>query len=100
LKDDDPQVLSILNSLTQLSAVLKDGFKPYLEPIMARLMADANKDIDIAFEDAKETDQSEAHDKETGKTTLVFKMSGVEGQKKLKMNTTALELKINAVTII
>lgn len=100
IKDDDPQVLSVQNAIPQLAGVLKEDFKPFLQPILERLVIDARKDIDIRFEDADEDEKCVAKDKETGDTSLVFKMLGIEGQKKLQMNTSALELKINSVQII
>lgn len=50
--------MSVQNTITQLAAVLKDKFTPYLAPILERLFLDAQRDIDIQFEAADEEEKS------------------------------------------
>lgn len=79
LKEDDPQITSVQNSITQLAAVLKEDFKPFIKPILERLFIDAARDIDIKVEEADDNEKSNEHNEKTGQTELVFKMQGFEG---------------------
>lgn len=101
LQDVDPQVLTIQNTLSQLAGCLKADFKPFLPAIMTRLYADAKKDLDFKIVDVSEA-ELEDNDENTNKDIqkISLKIKGMEGQKAIQMNSTALENKINAVTII
>jgi len=53
LKDDDPQVSSILSSLTQVSAILKNDFLPFMPNLMQKLLNDVVADVDFKLEDGE-----------------------------------------------
>lgn len=96
LTDDDPQVTAITNALTQAAAVLKEDFAPYMPEIMDRLLAGTKVEVDFKLEDAE---LPHAGDDEN-LTTVTFKMKGLDGQKKLSLNTNALETKINSAQVV
>ena len=78
--------------------MLKEQFSPYLPHIMDKLIADAKLDIDFKWEAADEIkgEQPSVEKKEDGQTSMVFRLKGVEEMKKVSLNTSALENKINA----
>jgi hypothetical protein len=70
---------------------------------MESLMKDAKRDLDFKIVDAKEEELEEgAGESQVAKdlTQMMMQIKGMEGQKMIQMNTTALENKINAVQII
>lgn len=79
LKDDDPQITSITQSLTQVSAILLNNFTPYLPTIMERLIKDAQADIDIKLEDAEIANLKSQPNIESGVTAVTLTMKGLEG---------------------
>ncbi|CAI2376389.1 unnamed protein product [Moneuplotes crassus] len=96
IKEEDPQVTAITNALTQAAAVLKDDFAPYLPAIMEKLLEGAKSNVDFKLEDAL----LPTEEQEDNMTSVTFKMKGMEGQKKLSLNTNALETKINSVQVL
>lgn len=101
LDEADPQILAIQNMVSQLAACLKADFKPFLPPLMESLFRDARRDLDFKIVDAVEADLEEQEDGEKNDLQkIVMKIKGMEGQKTIQMNTTALENKLNAVQII
>jgi hypothetical protein len=99
LSDDDPQKLSILQALPQISSLMAEKFVPYLPNLLEKLLKDAAADIDIKMEDA-EISQMKGASKEEGVTSITLSMKGLEGHKQLSLNTTALEAKITACDVI
>lgn len=97
LKDDDPQVSSILSSLTQVSAILKNDFLPFMPNLMQKLLNDVVADVDFKLEDGEIAALQQPTATESGVTSITVQMKGVEGNKKLSLNTNALEAKINSV---
>ena len=95
VKEEDPQVTAITNALTQVAAVLKEDFAPFMPSIMEKLLAGTQANVDFKLEDAELPTTTD--DK---MTSVTFKMKGLEGQKKLSLNTTALETKINSTQVI
>ena len=102
LKDDDPQYGAILNTFPQLAGMLKEQFSPYLPHIMDKLLADVRQDIDFKWEAADEIkgEKPSIEKNEEGHTSMVFKLKGVEEMKKVSLNTSALENKINACQVL
>lgn len=100
LTEDDPQMLSIVHALTQVSAVLGENFTVYLPKILQKLLKDAQGDVDFKLEDAEIEGLTNKTDTNAGLTSVTLNMKGLEGQKKLTLNTNALENKINAVQAI
>lgn len=94
--DDDPQVIAITNALTQVAAVMKEDFAPFMPEIMEKLLAGSQVEVDFKLEDADlpntQTDEN--------LTSVTFKMKGIEGQKKLSLNTSALETKVNSTQVV
>ena len=64
---------------------------------MPSLLADVARDIDLKIQDADLASKGTEGD---GMTALNVKIRGFEGERQITMNTTALENKINALTII
>lgn len=96
MTDDDPQVTAITNALTQAAAVLKEEFAPYMPEIMDKLLKGTKIEVDFKLEDAELPHAGE----DENLTTVTFKMKGLDGQKKLSLNTNALETKINSTQVI
>lgn len=99
LSSSDPQLTSIPNTISQICTCLKEDFKEFLPVIVPALLRDADRDIDFKVRDADEFEQEEETEG-AGRKTLNLKVKGVEGQKQVSMNTDALEVKINSVTIL
>lgn len=74
-----------------------EGFAPYLPPLLEKLLHDAAADIDIKLEDAEIAQLNTDEPEGSGVTSIKLNMKGMEGDKKLSLNTNALENKINAV---
>jgi len=101
LKDSDPQVTSIPNTISQISICLKDDFKPFLPTILPALIRDADRDIDFKVRDADDLEaEPDQGDTKDGYSQLNLKVKGLEGAKQVSMNTNALEVKINAIEIL
>ena len=95
ITDDDPQVTAITNALTQAAAVLKEEFAPYMPDIMDKLLRGTKVEVDFKLQDAELPNAIDEN-----LTTITFKMKGLDGQKKLSLNTNALETKINSTQVI
>ena len=101
ITDDDPQYSSTMQALTQLSAILKDDFLPFLPDIMNKLIKDSQGDVDFKLEDADLMGAAASQtNTDAGLTSMVINMKGLDGTKKLTLNTSALENKIQAVQVI
>lgn len=96
-KVDEQEITAITNTLTQVASVLQQDFAPYMPVIMEKLLNDTQVDVDFKVEDAEIVGNTQSDD---NMTSVTFKMKGVEGQKKLSLNTNALETKINSVVVI
>lgn len=96
IKDDDPQVTAITNAFCQIAAVMKEDFAPFLPNIMERLIAGTRSEVDFKLQDAELPNLTE----DGNLTSVTFKMKGFDGQKKLSLNTTALETKINSTQVV
>lgn len=96
IKDDDPQVTAITNALTQVAAVLQEDFAPFLPTIMEKLLEGTRAEVDFKLTDA----ELPTGELDENLTSVTFKMKGLDGQKKLSLNTTALETKINSTQVI
>ena len=81
LDDSDPQILTIQRTLSQLAAVLKHDFKPYLPAIMQSLLKDARADVDLKIVDVNEADIEEGEGSTAKKTSINIEIKGQEGQK-------------------
>jgi len=95
IKEEDGQFLAALTALGQISSVLKEKFLPFLPTLIPKLIADAEKDIDLKMGQA--VPETEKTDITQSQASLVFKVKGVEGENKIQLNTTALENKISAL---
>lgn len=98
LKEEDPQVIAILNAFTHISTSMREQFFPYLNDILPILEQYINTNIDFKLEDAdlKEYVNEEA---DSSKASLTVKFAGLE-KKKISMNTHALQNKIMAMTVL
>lgn len=97
LREDDPQISSISQALTQVSAILKDDFLPFMPQLMEKLLKDVVADVDFKLEDNEIAGLASTTPTEAGVTSISVQMKGIEGNKKLSLNTNALEAKINSV---
>ena len=62
LEATDPQKIAIQGILGSLASVLKDGFLPFLEPIMTSLLIDISTDVSVRWvkqDEAKVEDDEE-----------------------------------------
>lgn len=100
LREDDPQISSISQALTQVSAILKDDFLPFMPQLMEKLLKDVVADVDFKLEDNEIAGLASTTPTELGVTSISVQMKGIEGNKKLSLNTNALEAKINSVQVI
>ena len=57
-------------------------------------------DVDFKLEDNEIANLSSPTPTDSGVTSITVQMKGVEGNKKLSLNTNALEAKINSVQVI
>jgi len=89
LTNDDPQSLSIKETLTKIASFLKEDFHAYMPLLLNNLVNDAKLDIDIKLSSADD-------EKTESAASFTFKMKGLEGNQRLSMNTSALESKIAA----
>lgn len=104
LTDADPQIITIQNSLPQLASCLQEEFKPFLGPILESLIRDAKRGLDFKIVDSVAAELDEADADEEGLNSdiqkIALKIRGMEGERQIQMNTTALENKLNAISII
>jgi hypothetical protein len=83
-----------------LAASLKHEFKPFLPGLMESLLKDVKRDLDFKIVDAAEEELEEKEDGENPIQKIRLQIKGVEGAKTIQMNTSALENKIAAITIV
>jgi len=67
---------------------------------MEKLLKDVVADVDFKLEDNEIAGLASATPTEAGVTSISVQMKGIEGNKKLSLNTNALEAKINSVQVI
>jgi hypothetical protein len=96
LSNDDPQMLSIKETLTKIASFLKEDFNQFMPMMLTTLINDAKLDIDIKMENA----DLSANKTADNHASITFKLKGLEGEQKLSMNTSALESKIAAFKLI
>ena len=99
LKEEDPQLSSIINGFTHLSLAMKDKFAPYLDQLLPELIKYINTDIDINATDATLDEYIPAEKEEKNKKqSVVFNLGA--NQTKLSLNTFALQNKISSYTVL
>ena len=99
LKEEDPQLASIINGFTHLSSAMKDKFAPYLDKLLPVLLKYINTDIDINASDATLDEYIPAEKEEKNKKqSFVFNLGA--NQTKLSLNTFALQNKIASYTAL
>ena len=99
LKEEDPQLSSIINGFTHLSLAMKDKFAPYLDQLLPVLIKYINTDIDINATDATLDEYIPAEKEEKNKKqSVVFNLGA--NQTKLSLNTFALQNKIASFTVL
>ena len=99
LKEEDPQLSSIINGFTHLSLAMKDKFAPFLEQLLPILIKYINTDIDINASDAALDEYIPAEKEEKSKKqSVVFNLGA--NQTKLSLNTFALQNKISSYTVL
>jgi hypothetical protein len=101
LKEEDPQVPALLTAFSHISTSMRENFYPYLEVIFPLLENYINADIGFKLEDADlgEYVHEDIGCKEDKKLSVVLNMQGVDN-KKLSMNTYALQNKIMALNVL
>ena len=99
LKEEDPQLSSILNGFTHLSLAMKDKFAPVLDQLLPILSIYINADIDVNASDAALDEFIPAEKEEKSKKqSIVFNLG--TNQTKLSLNTFALQNKIASFTVL
>lgn len=68
--------------------------------LMEKLLKDVVADVDFKLEDNEIAGLASTTPTESGVTSISVQMKGIEGNKKLSLNTNALEAKINSVQVI
>jgi hypothetical protein len=99
LKEEDPQVIAILNAFTHICTSMKEHFYPYLEDLFPILEKYINTDIDFKLEDADIKEYVPEENEKTEKLSMILQLPGTDN-KKLTMNTHALQNKIMAVEVL
>jgi hypothetical protein len=99
LKEEDPQVIAILNGFTHISTSMKEHFYPYLEDLFPILEKYINTDIDFKLEDADIKEYVPEENEKSEKLQISLTMPGMDN-KTLSMNTHALQNKIMAVEVL
>lgn len=67
---------------------------------MQQLLKDASRDIDLKVADTSLPKPSDQEDDPSTKTSMKVKIKGLEGEREISLNTSALENKINALEAI
>ncbi len=99
LKEEDPEIPSILTGFTHLSLAMKDKFAPILEKLLPTLNAYINADIDANASDAALDEFIPAEKEEKSKKqSIVFNLGA--GKTKLSLNTFALQNKIASFSVL
>lgn len=70
LKEDDPQISSILQSLTQVSAILRNDFLPFLPNLLERLLNDVQSNVDFKLEDNEIAGLNQGQQNDPGVTSI------------------------------
>jgi ribosomal protein S13 len=101
LKEEDPQVPALLTAFSHISTSMRENFYPYLDFILPLLETYIKADIGFKLEDAdiKEYVPEDSASKEDKKLSVMINMQGVEN-KKLSMNSFALQNKIMALNVL
>ena len=99
LKEEDPEIPSILTGFTHLSLAMKDKFAPILEKLLPTLNTYINADIDANASDAALDEFIPAEKEEKSKKqSIVFNLGA--GKTKLSLNTFALQNKIASFSVL
>lgn len=97
LKEEDSQVVSILNAFCHISAAMRESFYPYLDGILPLLEKYINADIDARAEDAALKEYIPEEEKKGKISLFVFKHST---NKNLTLNTFAYQNKVMAAEVL
>lgn len=97
LKEEDSQVISILNAFCHISASMKKEFYPYLDGLLPILEKYLEADMDVKIEDKTLTEYIPKDDKK-GKISLSLFKSSVN--KNLSINTFAYQNKVMAAEVL
>lgn len=101
LKEEDPQVPALLTAFSHISTSMRENFYPYLQFIIPTLETYIKADIDFKLEDTdiKEYVPEDSASKEDNKLSVMINLQGAEN-KKLSMNSYALQNKIMALNVL
>jgi len=98
LKEEDPELSSILTGFTHLSSAMKDKFAPILDQLLPTLNTYINTDIDANASDAALDEFIPAEKEEKSKKhSIVFNLG--TNQTKFSLNTFALQNKIASFNV-
>ena len=97
VKEEDPQLASILNGFTHLSLAMKEKFEPILDKLLPVLIKYINEDIGFKAEDAALDDYIPA-EKEEKSDSIVLNIGA--GQTKLSLHTFALQNKVLSYKVL
>lgn len=99
IKEEDPQLSTILNSFTHLSLAMKDKFEPVLVKLLPVLTNYINADIGFKTEDAALDEYIPADKEEKSKLdSVVFDIGA--NKTKVSLNTFALQNKILSFNVL
>ena len=99
IKEEDPQLSTILNSFTHLSLAMKDKFEPVLVKLLPVLTNYINADIGFKAEDAALDEYIPADKEEKTKLdSVVFDIGA--NKTKVSLNTFALQNKILSFNVL
>ena len=90
LKEDDPQLLALMNSIPNLASAMGINFTKYLSYLVPRLIKEANTSLDVQI---NEKDDPSAITKEDD---MVLSIKGFN----ININTAAFQTKIAACTML
>lgn len=95
----DPQNESMLECLSMICVCLKEEFYPFLSTLVPRLKQDMEKDVKFSVRDADDVAGGDDEgDDQVSK--MAVKIKGMEGTKQISMDTSALEAKTAAITVM
>ncbi|KAJ3084297.1 hypothetical protein HK102_000705 [Quaeritorhiza haematococci] len=92
---DDPQTSFLLSAWARMCKVLGEDFAPYLDFVMAPLLASAQLKPDVALVDPDDEDMKDKYSPEEG-----WEFIGGEGRQKIGIKTSVLEEKCTAVEML
>ena len=98
LKEEDPQLSTIIHSFTHLSLAMKEKFLPYLEKLLPMLQNYVKADIGLKIEDAALTEYIPEDKDEKVVGSVEFNLGS--NTTKLSLHTFALQNKILGFTVL